>query len=262
MAHHSDLMVEVDSTTVPPDKLAIWWMGQAGYIIKTPQGVTIFIDAYLSGSSNRMIPPPLQPEEIRCDLYITTHNHLDHTDIEAIKKISYGNVKTFIGPKNVAASLRKIGIEEEKIREINVGEDVIIGDIDIRGTFCIPTDDTVLDSEGYIITTKNGISIYHTGDTGFHDFLFYLSKYPIDIMFVCINGGMGNMGIDEAIKLTRLLRPKVVIPNHYDMFEANTADPALFRTHLMATGAEPVCKILKVCEKYIYARAEGFGFGR
>jgi L-ascorbate metabolism protein UlaG (beta-lactamase superfamily) len=41
------------------------------------------------------------------------------------------------------------------------------------------------------------------------------------------------------------------------MFEANTADPNLFRTRLLATGAEPVCQILKVGEKYLYPPKKG-----
>ncbi len=199
-----------------------------------------------------MIPPPIKPEEIKCDLFLTTHNHLDHTDHESIEKIPEDNIETFIGPRNVAANLTKHGIDERRIREVNVGEEITHRDIRIMGTFCIPTDDTVLDSEGYLITTEDGINIYHTGDTGFHDFLFYLSRHPIDVMLVCINGGMGNMGIDEAIKLTRLLRPNLVVPNHYGMFKANTADPNLFRTRLQATGAEPHCQILQVGEKFFY----------
>jgi L-ascorbate 6-phosphate lactonase len=252
MPQRANLMEEVRSTEVPLDHVAIWWIGQAGYIIKTTRGMVLIIDAYLSGGNIRMIPPPIEPKEIKCDLYLTTHNHIDHADLKSIEKIPKGNVEIFVGPRDVVAGLTKLGIDKRRIREVNVGGEVNHKDIRVRGTFCIPTDETVLDSEGYIITTEDGMNIYHTGDTGFHDFLFYLSRHPIDVMLVCINGGMGNMGIDEAVKLTRLLRPKLVIPNHYGMFEANTADPNLFRTRLLATGAEPPCQILRVGEKYLY----------
>jgi len=252
----TSLKDEIRSTTVPRGHVMIWWIGQSGYIMKIPNGKVLIIDAYLSGGDRRMMPPPIDPKEIECDYYICTHNHLDHADLDTIKKIPIAQVKTFIGPRNVVAGLEKLGINRGSLREVNVGDYVDLEGIHLRGTFCIPTDDTVLDSEGFIITTEDGVNIYHSGDTGFHDFLFYLSKYTIDIMLVCINGGMGNMGIDEAVKLTRLLRPRVVVPNHYGMFEANTADPTLFRTRLMATGAEPSCQILKVGEKYLYPAKE------
>ncbi|MGD0803237.1 MAG: MBL fold metallo-hydrolase [Candidatus Bathyarchaeia archaeon] len=253
----TSLMDEVRSTRVESGQVAIWWIGQAGYIMKTPKGRVLIIDAYLSGGNRRMMPPPIEPEEIECDLYICTHNHSDHADLETIGKIPDGRIKTFIGPKNVIVSLEKISGKKASFREVNVGDYIDLDGIRLRGTFCIPTDDTVLDSEGFIITTEDGVNIYHSGDTGFHEFLFYLSKHPIDLMFVCINGGMGNMGIDEAVKLTRLLRPRVVVPNHYGMFEENTDDPVRFRTRLLATGADPDCQILKVGEKYLYTPKKG-----
>jgi len=249
--NQTSLIDEVRSTKIASDQVAIWWIGQAGYIIKTPKGKVLIIDAYLSGGNIRMMHPPILPEDIKCDLYICTHNHSDHADLNTIQAIPADQVKTYVGPKNVVATLKKLGVKEP-IHEVNVGDYVDVDGLHLRGTFCIPTDDTVLDSEGFIITTENGVNIYHSGDTGYHDFLYYLSKHPMDVMLVCINGGMGNMGIDEAVKLTRLLNPKVVVPNHYGMFEANTADPTLFKTRLQATSAEPSCQILKVGEKYTY----------
>jgi len=245
---------DVRSTKIPSNHIAIWWIGQAGYIVKTPKGKVVFIDAYLSGGSIRMVPPPLEPEEIDCDLYLCTHNHEDHADLKSISRINKKEDMTFVGPRNVVKSLLELGINRDNIREVNVGESVDLAGVKVRGTFCIPTDDTVLDSIGFLLQTEDGITLYHSGDTGFHDFLFYLSKYPIDVMMVCINGGFGNMGIDEAVKLTRYLRPRVIIPNHYGMFAFSTVDPVLFRNRLEGTRAEAPCKILEMGEKYVYAR--------
>jgi L-ascorbate 6-phosphate lactonase len=246
------LMEDVQATTVTPKQVAIWWIGQAGYIIKTSDEKILFIDAYLSGSSRRLIPPPLEPEAITCDYYLCTHNHSDHADLPSIEKIENRAAMTFIGPKTVVKSLTELGIRPANICEVNVGDVVALDGITLRGTFCIPTDDTVLDTTGFLLQTPDGITLYHTSDTGFHDFLFYLSQYPIDVMLVCINGKLGNMGIDEAVTLSRYLRPKVVIPNHYGMFAFNSADPVLFRGRLMATRTEPECRILTLGEKYMY----------
>lgn len=250
------LIDDIVSSKISSGQVAIWWIGQAGYFIKTSNGKVIVVDAYLSGGSSRMIPSPLEPEQIECDLYICTHNHNDHTDLISIPRISKKHAMTFVGPRNVVKSLLELGINRDCLREVNAGDLVELAGIKIRGTFCIPTDDTVLDSIGLMIQTEDGITLYHSGDTGFHDFLFYLSKFTIDVMMVCINGGMGNMDIDDAVKLTRYLHTGVVIPNHYGMFVGNTADPVLFRTRLMSTGAEPLCKILRIGEKYVYSRSK------
>ena len=45
----SELMQAVEAEGVGPDQVAVWWIGQAGYIVKTSGGKVIFIDAYLSG---------------------------------------------------------------------------------------------------------------------------------------------------------------------------------------------------------------------
>ena len=248
------LMDEVKSSKICTGQLAIWWIGQAGYIIKTSKDKVIFIDPFLAEGDFRMVPPALKPQEIECNLYMCTHNHGDHTDLETISRITHKEEMTFIGSKSVVKSFLNLGIKRENIREVNVGDITELEGIKIRGTFCIPTDDTVLDSEGFLIQTEDGISVYHSGDTAFHCFLFYLSKHPIDVMMTCINGGMGNMNIEEAVQLTRLLRPKVVIPNHYGMFAHNTTDPIQFRTRLACSGAEAPCQLLRVGEKYVYTR--------
>jgi L-ascorbate 6-phosphate lactonase len=250
----SRLMDDVRATQVASGAVALWWIGQAGYIMKTSDNKVLFLDAYLSGGNRRMVPPPLEPEEIACDYYLCTHNHADHADLETIKHIRNKDAITFVGPKTVVKSLRGLGISQENLCEVNVGDAITLNSITLRGTFCIPTDETVLDTTGFLLTTADGITLYHTGDTGFHDFLFYLSQYPIDVMLTCINGQLGNMDIDEAVILTRYLRPRVVIPNHYGMFAFNTADPTRFRGRLTGTRAEAACQILTVGERYVYTR--------
>ena len=51
-------------------------------------------------------------------------------------------------------------------------------------------------------------------------------------MFICINGRLGNMSVDDAIKLTKIINPKVGIPTHYGMFESNTEDPKNYTSKL------------------------------
>ena len=60
---------------VPKGAMAVWWLGQAGFIIKTPGDIIAAIDPYLSNSCkdggknlgldfDRLIEPPLSPEEL------------------------------------------------------------------------------------------------------------------------------------------------------------------------------------------------------
>ena len=55
-----------------------------------------------------------------------------------------------------------------------------------------------------------------------------LAEKKLDAAFICINGKLGNMNVEEAVRLTRILRPKLAIPCHYGMFDSNTEDPAKY----------------------------------
>ena len=64
-----------------------------------------------------------------------------------------------------------------------------------------------------------------------------LKEMNIDVMFICINGKLGNMNVDEAVKLTGIIDPKVGVPTHYGMFESNTEDPKKY-TDALKCGFE------------------------
>ena len=52
------------------------------------------------------------------------------------------------------------------------------------------------------------------------------------MMFICINGRLGNMNVEDAVKLTKILSPRVGVPTHYGMFESNTEDPRKYLREL------------------------------
>ncbi|MBO5370417.1 MAG: MBL fold metallo-hydrolase, partial [Clostridia bacterium] len=83
-----------------------------------------------------------------------------------------------------------------------------------------------------LVVQRGGIAMYFSGDTEYHEKLEQLSDKNIDIMFICINGKLGNMNVNEAIKLTRIINPKVGVPMHYGMFESNTENPENYTSQL------------------------------
>jgi len=58
--------------------------------------------------------------------------------------------------------------------------------------------------------------------------LFEISEYAPDMTFICINGRLGNMNVEEALVVAKKIGAAVNIPNHYDMFESNSENPYLF----------------------------------
>ena len=49
-------MSEIRAFPVPKKAVAIWWMGQTGYIFKTPEGTLATTDMYLTNSCAAAYP--------------------------------------------------------------------------------------------------------------------------------------------------------------------------------------------------------------
>ena len=254
------LMQRIREEEVPPGKVAFWWLGQAGYIIKTDRGVLVAVDPYLSDfcakvdpRNRRMYPSLIGPDELTCDICLLSHDHEDHLDPETMQSLRHSQSTVFVGPRNCCKRLRELGIEDESIVLLESGENVQVHGIDLKGVFCLPTDDKVFDSIGFLISVAD-VAIYHTGDTGYVELLGYLSKYSIDVMLTCINGKYGNMNCIEAAKLTNVLQPRIAIPNHYDLFEHNQANPHKFKKSLLERSGDVECRILERGDKWVYSK--------
>ena len=209
--------------------LKIRWIGQSGYILNDGK-TEICIDPYLSNvvdriaKRGRMVKAPFLPEKLKSDVIICTHNHLDHVDIDAIPLMKKENM-LFLAPSDAKNQLVECGVT--KFKEFDEGATEKIGDFEFTAVFA----DHTVPAIG-VIVKHSRITMYFSGDTEYNEKLEELAKYNIDIMFICINGKLGNMNVDEAVKLTKIINPKVGIPTHYGMFESNTENPENYTSKL------------------------------
>ena len=236
---------------------ALWFLGQAGYIIKS-DGVTIIIDPYLSDCVSkvaplfaRTYPVPVDPGRIKADIFIVTHDHLDHLDPDTITSYAYKSSTVFVSPRHAAKKLKTLGIPPENIVIVDHGDTAEIKGISIKGVFALATGPDVVDTTGYAITFSNGKSVYHTSDTAYCDLL--LKACPkADVLLPCINGKFGNLNIAQAIELTHAVDPKYVIPNHYDVMALNSENPEAFRYACVEAGIGSECLILNLLENFVW----------
>ncbi len=114
----TDTAEQIRITQPGQGQVALFWLGQAGFVLKSSGGTVLYIDAYLSHSverkfgSNwkRLMPAPLKPEEVDCDWFISTHEHDDHLDEDSIPVISRNPRVHFAGPRECMAFYRTAGI--------------------------------------------------------------------------------------------------------------------------------------------------------
>jgi L-ascorbate metabolism protein UlaG (beta-lactamase superfamily) len=98
------------------------------------------------------------------------------------------------------------------------------------------------DAIGLLITI-DGLRIWHSGDTEYDEHLRRLAGQELDVAFICINGGGGNMNAHEAALTAWQLKPRVAVRMHYGMWTEEdyryhgaapdaTPDPSLFSATL------------------------------
>lgn len=234
-------MREIRAYPVPGGSVGIWWLGQNGYIFKSPEGTLFSTDLYLTDSCAHVIPElPLPrrvpvliaPEDVDVDIFACTHNHQDHTDPETIRHLRNKDTTHFVGPHPSCAVYAREGVEDGRITPAWPDCELEFQDIRVHGTFALPTDATDLNHMGFVLEIGNGPKIYMTGDTADTELLAAAGRHQPDLLITVINGGFNNLSHWEAAGLAGKIKPKAAIPCHYDMFAENSADPKVFKASL------------------------------
>jgi len=250
-----DLLQQVQ---LAPDQAAFWFLGQAG-VIASDGHTTVVIDPYLSDSVGavsplfrRCVPSPLAPSELKADLLLVTHDHLDHLDPDTIGPYRHKTTTLFIAPRFAAAKLHTLGIAEDRIAKVDIGESITVDGTTITGIFALPTSADVLDTTGYLVTFANGRSVYHAADTAFCPLLLEAVPHSVDVLLAPINGKWGNLDIDQAIALAAACRPRYVVPCHFDVMALNAEHPEAFRYFCAEKRLAATCVIPTVLQPFIW----------
>ncbi|MBP5331198.1 MAG: MBL fold metallo-hydrolase [Lachnospiraceae bacterium] len=231
--------------------VSLRWLGQMGFIVEAGE-TRLCIDYYATPDESRQIPPLIPAEELKdVDVFLGTHDHLDHIDHAAWKIWAKTNPNAkFVFPAAHMDSVIADGVNEHNAVGLNDGESVTIGDVTIH---TIAASHEFLDRDPvtglypylqYIIET-DGVRIHHAGDTvRYEGMMPKLRAFgKIDAEILPINGRdaqryrnncIGNMTYQEAADLAGEVEPGIVIPGHWDMFADNSADPYAFADYIDA----------------------------
>lgn len=223
----------IHNTEVKPSEAALFFLGQAGFIIKTEGGKLIAIDPYLSDCCNRffgfkrLMPNILRADEICFDAIVATHAHYDHFDPDSIPELMLNGKTEFIGALDTEEECRKLGISE-RTSFIAEGDTVDIPGGTLTAVFCDHGKDTP-HAIGLLIEIS-GKRIYVMGDTALRtDKLTDERLHGADVLIMPINGAFGNLNEKEAAIAADILKPKLAIPSHYWNFAEHHGDPGKFK---------------------------------
>ena len=261
-----EFMASIREFEVPVDAIAVWFLGQNGFLLKDSTGLLVGIDLYLTNSCaeiyadlpfrlDRQLPVFIEPEDLDIDVFLTTHSHADHADPETIRRVPKTNNGIFLGPFDSMRVYRDCGVPESSCRLIHPGEAIQLSpSTTVQATFALPTDATDLNHTGMLLEFGNGIRFYNSGDTAYAEQLASLLPTGVDVCAICINGGFHNLSAMQAASIVKAIAPRVVVPCHYDMMVNNVGSPEMFRVALDVLGSEAKFVVMRYYEPWVYRR--------
>lgn len=254
----------LNQTKVQPSSVAVFWIGQAGFLLKTAGGKLILIDPYLSDSVyeqtkkednysfKRLTSALFTPDEIEFDLIFCSHEHGDHMDVGSMAALTNNRkTKVYSNPKGIESAL-KAGVPSGRITKIERGEQLDFGEFTLK-TLTAQHGTLSPEAMGFLFDFRF-VQIYYAGDTAYDlEALAPVIAAKPEIALLPINGAYGNLGSETAAKYAHDLQAKVCIPCHFWTFPIHLGDPQKF-IEAMPKYA-PDCKLcmLSPGEPYIYS---------
>jgi L-ascorbate metabolism protein UlaG (beta-lactamase superfamily) len=269
-----DIAAEIESTIVPDNALAIWSLGQCGYIFKSSR-CTVGIDLYISDwvyelagePWSRIAPPPVAPEALPpLDAVLCSHHHEDHMDKLSLTGLRMKDGTRVVAPRAHLAKLREWGFCDDRLLGTNHEETVRLPGVEIKA-FAAMHDAFEQDEEGnhfylgYVLRFGD-IAVYHAGDTiGFPDLPKWLAPERVDAAFLPINGRdykrsaagiVGNMNYREAVDLAHDIGARIAFPMHYGVFRHNDENPAYFADYAYQAYPGLPFHLMRLGERFVY----------
>jgi L-ascorbate metabolism protein UlaG (beta-lactamase superfamily) len=209
--------------------MKVTYLGQAGLLFEK-DGFCVMIDPYLSNSVIKVNPRnwrrvPVKEElfEIKPDLMIFTHNHLDHYDPETAPRFFAKTEKemTVLCPTSVWQKARTHGGPHNYV-EFNRHTEWTEGELRFRAVKAAHSDPYAI---GVLVEHLRENRVYYiTGDTLYCSEIFADLPQGIDVVFLPINGVGNNMNATDAVRFFHACKAKAAVPYHVGMFDGHTQE--------------------------------------
>ena len=189
----------------------------------------LLIDPYFTGNP----VASAAADEVDADFILITHGHGDHIgDTEAIAKRTGA---LCISNFEISAWLEKKGLKTHA-QHIGGGYDHPFGYLKLTKAIhgsALSDGSNGGNPAGFLITTPGNKKMYFAGDTGLFGDMELIGDEGLDLAIVPI-GDNYTMGPDDALKAVKLLRPKQVVPTHYNTWDLIKQGPQAWKTQVEA----------------------------
>lgn len=245
--------------------MKLTYLGQCGFLIETA-GVRIVTDPFLSDHLHgwkREYPSPCALADLKPDLVIISHSHLDHMNPPTLEAYhASGGDCPIAAPAPECAPLHEMGFSG--VIEARAEQPFTVGSVRLTPIMCAHTEPHTDDAGrfrelSYMIESPEG-TLFFGGDLSLYDGLAQRIQrdHPSHLILPC-NGRdeertakniIGNVTCVEAAQLAKDCGA-VLIPAHYDLFLNNGCPLAEIEAAADAAGVELL--VMKLAEPVVLA---------
>lgn len=211
--------------------MKVTWLTQAGLLFDTGR-IKILVDPYLSDSvgkideaKHRRIPVDESFFDVKPDVMLITHDHLDHLDPETVERFLADTTRSIavMAPEAAYRQLLKYkgGHNYIRLTPHTVWSTGGVTFYSVKAEHSDPT------AAGFILDDGER-TYYISGDTLYNydviDDVLDLVEDGVDFAFLPINGVGNNMNAKDAADFAYEIGAKCAVPLHYGLFDAITPD--------------------------------------
>lgn len=214
--------------------IKLTWYGHAAIGLDI-NGTHILVDPFLTGNPSASA----KADEVPADYILVSHGHGDHVgDAVGIAKRTGATV---ISNFEIASWFEKQGIANAHAQHIGGGYNHPFGYLKLTQALhgsALPDGSYGGNPCGFLLSA-DGKHVYLACDTGLFGDMSLLGDEGIDLATLPI-GDNYTMGPSDALRAVKLLRPKAVVPIHYNTFELIAQDAEAWKAKVEAETAAVV----------------------